>query len=92
MNVEDYVRVSQAREQIHLSKDPKDIAMVRAIVTQTFGLHNGSSTSEDTKISSVPSDFVHGSTEAKPTQALDGSDFSTLTDGENFIVGGEQAF
>ena len=82
MRVEDIVRISQAREEIHALRVPLDTAQIRDIVTRLFGLHEDRSTLGDT-ISSA-----HMLSHA--IQATGSSNLSTLTNGDKFVIGGEQ--
>lgn len=77
MRVEDIVRISQAREEIHAPSVRLHITQIQAIVTQIFGLHDDRSTSEDTA-------------DSAQIQATGNFNLPTLANGNNFIIDGEQ--
>lgn len=80
MSVEDYVRISQAREAVRLPGVQMDTAHIRAVVARIFGLRDGGIALEEASISTRTSPtVVDGSNQAQP-----------FANGDKLIVGGER--
>ena len=79
MSVEDYVRISQAREAIRLPGAHMDAAHVRAVVARMFGLSDGGIAPEETSIS----------TRTLPVVVDESNQAQPFANGDKFIVGGE---